>query len=332
MGTAVAQMPSTSRRPSESPRRTSVIITTVITLAKKSLWDEWIPGGTCWTGSQLCVSVLTDHTHHLWSYTFRMDLSALVTPVARQTLSRDIYQQLRELLMSGHVMPGELLSLRSIAESLGVSVMPVREAVNRLLSEKALELLPNRGLRVPTMTVSQFREITAIRVNLEGMATARAAELVDEKGLREIEAAHERFTRESLLKRPNEANLIALNKELHFAIYRQARMPILLEMIEALWLRIGPILNYDFRSGSARVTNHVSVAHHDRIFAALKKKDPAGASKALAGDLQGAADFIVGEGKLVADAQAPSPAPSVRRAPAAAPAKGAKRSRASAVN
>ena len=202
-----------------------------------------------------------------------MGLSRLVTPVTRQTLSGDVYKQLRDLLMSGRVMPGEQLSLRTLADSLGVSVMPVREAVLRLLSEKALELLPNRVLRVPTMTVSQFREITEIRINLEGLATARAAAMVDETGLHEIEAVHQRFSRESSLKRPNESHLIALNKELHFTIYRQAGMPMLLEMIESLWLRIGPILNYDLRSGSARVTEHVSADHHDRIFTALKKKD-----------------------------------------------------------
>jgi DNA-binding GntR family transcriptional regulator len=256
-----------------------------------------------------------------------MDLSSLVTPVTRQTLSGDVYKQLSELLMGGRVMPGEQLSLRTIAQSLGVSVMPVREAVNRLLSEKALELMPNRVLRVPTMTVSQFREITDIRVNLEGLATARAAELVDEKGLREIGAAHDRFAKESLLKKPNEANLIALNKELHFAIYRQARMPMLLEMIEGLWLRIGPILNYDMRSGSARVTEHVSADHHDRIVSALGNRDAAGASKALAGDLRGAADFIVTAGVLVADADSPSAVPTARPIPAPQPAKPARRAR-----
>jgi len=230
-----------------------------------------------------------------------MDLSALVTPLTRQTLSGDVYKQLSDLLMSGRVMPGEQLSLRTIAQSLGVSVMPVREAVHRLLSEKALELLPNRVLRVPTMTVDQFREITDIRVNLEGLATVRAAALVGPAGLLEIEAANGRFARESLLKRPNETHLIALNKELHFAIYRQAQMPMLLEMIESLWLRIGPILNYDFRSGSARVTEHVSADHHDRILNALKKGDGVAAAKALAGDLRGAADFIVSAGVLLGD-------------------------------
>ena len=55
-----------------------------------------------------------------------MNISTLVTPMIRQTLSADVYSQLRDLLISGRVMPGEKLSLRSIADALGVSVMPVR--------------------------------------------------------------------------------------------------------------------------------------------------------------------------------------------------------------
>src|SRR5579864_7723359 len=134
-----------------------------------------------------------------------MPLTDLVTPLMRQTLSRDVYAQLRELLISGQMIPGEPISLRSIAAALGVSVMPVREAVHRLVAEQALELTPNRALRVPVMSVSQFREITNIRINLEGMATAQAAELLDDG-----------------------ARLIAANQALHFAIYEGARMPILL--------------------------------------------------------------------------------------------------------
>ena len=59
----------------------------------------------------------------------RMELSDLVTPLKRQTLSANVYDQLRDLVMSGQMMPGEQISLRSAAAALGVSVMPVREAM-----------------------------------------------------------------------------------------------------------------------------------------------------------------------------------------------------------
>jgi len=234
-----------------------------------------------------------------------MAIAALVTPLARHTLSADVYTQLRDLLTNGRVMPGEQLSLRTIAEALGVSVMPVREAVHRLVAEQALELSSNRALRVPTMTVSEFREITRIRTNLEGLATAEAALLFDEAGLQDIEALNERFTREISLKRPDATRLIAANKDFHFAIYRQAGMPMLLKMIESLWLRIGPILNYDLRTGTSRVTEQIPADHHGRLLSALNRKDATAAVEALHADIQGAAEYIVSAGVLVASDSTP---------------------------
>lgn len=228
-----------------------------------------------------------------------MSLSELVTPLKRQTLSADVYEQLKELLMTGRMMPGEQISLRGTATALGVSVMPVREAVHRLAAEQALELTPNRALRVPRMTVSQFREITAIRINLEGLATERAGALLDDAGVARIAALNAQFAEEMARAVPDGANLIALNKALHFAVYEGARMPMLMKMIEALWLRIGPILNYDLRSGSRRVGDGVAVAHHARLVEALQRHDGAAAREALRGDIQAAADFIVSAGVLV---------------------------------
>src|SRR5207344_1649480 len=116
--------------------------------------------------------------------------------LSRQTLSSDVYLQLRDLLLYGRAMPGEQLSLRSIAEALHVSVMPVREAVQRLVAEQALELSSNRTLRVPVMTIDQFLEITSIRINLEGLATARTAAVIDAQGYNEVLTLHERFAHE----------------------------------------------------------------------------------------------------------------------------------------
>jgi|SRR5450830_1515053 len=227
-----------------------------------------------------------------------MNISLLVTPLTRKSLREDVYSQLRDLLMNGRVMPGEVLSLRSLAEALGVSVMPVREAVHRLIAEQALELTANRALRVPVMTVSQFREITCIRFNLEGMATGLAAGHLEEGQIKEIEAIHERFNHEISRKRPDESRLVELNKELHFAIYSRANMPMLLQMIESMWLRIGPIVNYDLRSGSTRATGRVK-DHHSNLVEGLKRKDSEMATQALRDDIQSASDRIISAGMLV---------------------------------
>ncbi|RXL93469.1 GntR family transcriptional regulator, partial [Citrobacter sp. AAK_AS5] len=79
------------------------------------------------------------------------------------------------MLIAGKLTPGDRLSLRSAAEQLGVSMMPVREAVNRLVADGGLEVAPNRAVRVPILTVSQFRDLTRVRVAIEGHAAAEAA-------------------------------------------------------------------------------------------------------------------------------------------------------------
>jgi DNA-binding GntR family transcriptional regulator len=250
-----------------------------------------------------------------------MGLSDLVTPLKRQTLSANVYDQLRDLVMSGQMMPGEQISLRSAAAALGVSVMPVREAMQRLVAEQALELTPNRALRVPRMTAAQFKEITIIRTNLEGLATEVAASASGGVSLRDITQWHDAFAAEMKSASPDGSKLVTFNKEFHFAVYAAADMPVLLQMIEALWLRIGPILNYDLRGGSRRVREKVAMSHHAALLAALKRRDGAKARAALQGDIESAAEFILSAGVLVSHGALPpeSTAPAAKK-PRAAPA------------
>lgn len=229
-----------------------------------------------------------------------MAIADLMTPLKRQTLSTDVYEQLKNLLISGQMMPGEQISLRSTANALGVSVMPVREAIQRLVAEQALEVGPNRALRIPMMSVGRLREITMIRKNLEGLATKQASLRLNQVTILQIEALSAEFAGEMLRKPADGARLIAVNQEFHFAIYRGADMPMLLQLIEALWLRIGPILNYDLRSSSSmRVSSLRAVEHHRNLVEALKQRDSIAACTALQADIDSAADFIIAAGVLV---------------------------------
>lgn len=237
-----------------------------------------------------------------------MQIKRLVIPLQRQTLSSDVYQQLKELLMSGRMMPGQQLSLRSTAEALNVSVMPVRDATQWLVAEKALEVGPSRIIRVPTMTEGQFREISSIRINLECLATEQACIRINDASLGDIEALNAAFDNELAQDDPDGTQLISINKDLHFAIYKCAEMPMLLQLIEALWLRVGPILNYDLRSGSKRletraiVDNHTRLVktlnHHSHLVHALRTRDIDAAKAALKSDIENAAEFIVSSGSL----------------------------------
>lgn len=68
--------------------------------------------------------------------------------------------------MVGELHPGLRFSLRGEADSLGVSITPIRQAVSRLEAEGALEVLPKRLTRIPKLTLKHYRELTQIRIAL----------------------------------------------------------------------------------------------------------------------------------------------------------------------
>jgi DNA-binding GntR family transcriptional regulator len=213
-------------------------------------------------------------------------------PAAGGTLGRRVHGRLRELLVAGVLTPGEKVSLRTVAGRLGVSVQPVREAVSRLIAERALDVLPNRAVRVPLLTLAQFRELTAIRLAIEGFAAGEAASgrtARDVAAMRKHEAA---FRRQSASAKPDLAAAVVHNHAFHFAVYRAAGLPELLPIIEGLWLRIGPVLNLDLRSNASRERMGKSARCHGRLVAAIERRDARGARAALAADIAGAAKHI----------------------------------------
>lgn len=216
----------------------------------------------------------------------------------RTTLRDRAYEGLRDLLIAGQLAPGEKLSMRQLAAGLGVSPMPVREAVHRLVAERALEVQPQSAVRVPLMTREHFAELTTIRINLEGMAAQVAAGKITAVELARVRRYHERFRDSARRASPNPSAVIRSNQQLHFAIYKCARMPTLLLLIETLWLRIGPVLIFDMRSSPRRL--HTLAAHecHEHLVAALEHRDGEAARRALARDIESASEYILSLDRL----------------------------------
>lgn len=225
-------------------------------------------------------------------------------PLERETLGDKVYGQLRELLMEGRLAPGDKLSLRGTAEALGVSMMPVREAVSRLVADRALEVAPNRAVRVPILTIGQFSELTTVRIELEGFAAERAAASASAADIARIAEAEAAFRGLSTVRRPDLAEAVRLNKDLHFAIYAATGLPTLVEIIGGLWLKAGPILNLDLGVNPDRFATGGAVRFHAEALAAIRAGDAEGARGAIAADIRGAADFIIARGGLAADVAA----------------------------
>ena len=224
---------------------------------------------------------------------------SLVEPLDRQTLGERAYAQLAELLISGRLAPGEKLSLRNAAEVLGVSIMPVREAVSRLVADKALEVAANRAVRVPVMSAAQFRDLTRVRIAIEGNAAAEAAQLRNDSNLDAIAAAETAMRAESERPSPDLPRAVELNKTFHFAVYEAAQSPILVEIIRALWLKAGPVINLDLRGNPDRLAKGEAIRFHAEVRAAIEAGNADAARAGIAADITGAADFILSNGNLV---------------------------------
>lgn len=221
------------------------------------------------------------------------EVSALdeVGSLQHETLGERVTGELRALLIAGRLAPGEKLSLRRVAEALGVSMMPVREAVSRLAADKALEVLPGRAVRVPVLTLAQFRELTRIRLVVEGFAAEEATKVITDAQIAVV-AQHEAAFLAAAKDPPDPAAAVGANRDLHFALYEAAGMPSLIEMISRLWLKAGPILNLDMRHEPRRLDGGSAVVAHAQLLAALRRRDPAAARQALVEDISAAAEHI----------------------------------------
>ncbi len=213
-----------------------------------------------------------------------------VRQVDVSTLQTRVYQELQNALYEGRFVPGEALTIRSLANALGTSPMPVREAMQRLVSEKALVQLPNRTFRVAAPSPAAFDELTRIRVEIEGYAAQRAAQRSTPELCERLRAINESFRRKVLAD--DAAGMLEGNQVFHFEVYRAAGADELLNIISSLWLRFGPVLAFVRNVPGSSVMFERGVGIHERVVAAIERRDSAAARFALALDIRAAAAWF----------------------------------------
>jgi DNA-binding GntR family transcriptional regulator len=207
-------------------------------------------------------------------------------PIERDTLHQQVYDRLKHAILSGGIVPGTALSVRSLARALGTSPMPVREALRRLIAERALESLPNRSVILPMPTAERFAEIRRLRMAIEGMMVEAAAGLMPGSEVELLERT------EAAMEQAEEgppAAYLALHSDFHFRIYRAAAMPTALAITESLWMQTGPLLHHLMGGrtlGAAR-------SQHKAVIAALRRHDGAAARRALEIDIHDPGDEIL---------------------------------------
>lgn len=211
-----------------------------------------------------------------------------IQPLEQGNLSARAYIALREGLISGQFRPGQRLVMQDLAEKLGTSVTPVREACLRLVSERGLELRSGRFVTVPPMTLARYMEVRTIRLSLEGLAAGLAAETATEEEIDRLVEIQTIFEKVDRAGDPEDA--FRYNRDFHFSVYRLSRMDMLVAHIESLWVSMGPMLTVFFKEGEHK---YIGAAEHQNVIAALRERKPAKARTAIERDLiLGGEDFL----------------------------------------
>jgi DNA-binding GntR family transcriptional regulator len=190
-----------------------------------------------------------------------------------------IYEELRQRMITGKITPGVGLSTRGLAVEMGVSQMPVRDALSRLAAEGAVAIRSKRRIEVPPMTAARFADLLDCRLMLEPQAAALALPHITAgrlKSLRKIDAAID-----AAMRGGDVIGYMEGNFAFHFGIYRANERPILNRAIEALWLQFGPFMRVVYgRFGTANLVDQHRVA-----LAAIEARDAAALSRAIASDI-----------------------------------------------
>jgi DNA-binding GntR family transcriptional regulator len=160
-------------------------------------------------------------------------------PLVHETLQKRVYDKLRSAFLTSQFLPGQTLTMRALASMTGTSVQPVREAMQRLCAEGALEWLPNTAFRVPDIDPDRYRELWSLRRLLEGEATRRASEKITPAELAELRQINRQMR--AAMRAGDASGTLTRNRDFHFAIYRAAQSPLLVGLIEMIWMQVSPL-------------------------------------------------------------------------------------------
>lgn len=212
-------------------------------------------------------------------------------PPQSATLAHQVQKTLEDMLCGGVLKPDDRTSIRELAELLGVSTMPVRDAVSRLTAQGALAIRRNSAVVVPRLGAADFEDLTEARILIEAQAVRKAVRRMTPDVLAELTALNDAFV--AAMTTPGDEDAVALNQQFHFRLYEAAASPTLSRIIAGNWLRAGPMINLDLGLPVRRKRTANSIKSHAALLEALERRDEADAAEALTRDIRGTADFIL---------------------------------------
>lgn len=219
--------------------------------------------------------------------------SVLKKITQRQTTQDVIYEQLRAAIIAGGYEAGQRFKISDLAQGFGTSNMPVREALKRLSAEGALVVGTSGTAMVPLTSARDLEHLSRTRCILEGAAAAAAAPAFGEARLRQLIEANRRHR--TAVECGNLSETLEHNRAFHFLIYEAAENPVLLSLIENLWLRYGPYVRLLAGRMGERPNWQAGALspHHDRLIDSLAARDPQAAQSATEADIRATQDLML---------------------------------------
>jgi DNA-binding GntR family transcriptional regulator len=196
-------------------------------------------------------------------------------PLSREDFA---YEAIKEAILSGELLPNQKISLTDLARSLGVSIIPVNNAVKRLTSEGLINQDPHHSPFVAGFSSKAVGEVLTIRYHLEELALREAVPFINGK---ENETLRCLLDQMDIARRDNDMHLFGrLNRQLHMQIYSYGPYPMLCEMIVDLWNKSELNRSRLVFSVVPDMAGH-SHADHAELLDLIQAKDIEGALKVL---------------------------------------------------
>lgn len=198
------------------------------------------------------------------------------------SLSLKARQQTEEFILQGILKAGDKITERDLADRLGMSRAPVREAIRELISVGLLEQISARQIVVRQLLLSEVKEIFSIREMLEAKAAGTAAERIQDVDLRKLDELHAEMKR--IANSDDLTDYFDLNIQFHKLIHTVADSPRLMNLIDQV---MRESLLFRSRSLADHENIQKSIEEHEQLIKAFKEHDQQLASILMARHIQG---------------------------------------------
>ena len=188
--------------------------------------------------------------------------------ISRRYLHDEVADRMRELIRSGEMEPKARINEGELTERFGISRTPLREAIKILATEGMLELLPNRGARVASISETELEEMMEVIAALEATAGDLACRTISEAEIDAIEADHRAMV--AAWKAGDEAGYFSHNRRIHEGIMAASRNGILANIYEGL---SGRIQRSRYSAHQTPDQWARAVSEHEHMIALLRARD-----------------------------------------------------------